>query len=97
MQAVELHNAFMWDCPDCGRENFCRCITWEPPSEEERVEAIRKAEGLDAWEELPDGLEGHFTMAPDEVTCPHCDRTFAVDVAGLDGRDADDDEPPTEG
>jgi len=24
---VELHNAFVWDCESCGRENFVRAVT----------------------------------------------------------------------
>ena len=23
---AELHPAFMWNCPECDRENFCRAV-----------------------------------------------------------------------
>ena len=26
---IELHPAFVWDCDDCGRENFVRSIVGE--------------------------------------------------------------------
>jgi len=37
-ESVELHPAYQWDCPSCGRENFERIAilgkndSWEVPS-----------------------------------------------------------------
>lgn len=81
MESVELHPAHTWDCPECGRENFCRCVTAEL-TPEDREEAMRAMYDLDAWEVLPEGVSGHFLTAPDDVTCAHCGETFACVAQG---------------
>ena len=66
--SVELRPAFSWDCPDCGRENFCRGIVPEM-SPAEMVE-LRDDHGIESWE------SGNFVMQPDLVECSHCQEAF---------------------
>lgn len=71
MSTVELHTAFMWDCPECGRENFTRAIACEmTPDELAEAEAALESEGI--------GMEvgGGFVAAPKEVTCQFCNQSF---------------------
>lgn len=65
---VELHLAFVWDCDDCGRENFTRSITKEI-SEEEKQEMCERY-GID---DLPPGV---LMSAPEVVVCKHCGSEF---------------------
>jgi hypothetical protein len=67
-ETVELHSAFMWDCPDCGRENFTRAMTLELPPED--LAEIKDEEGF------PAEVDGVFLAAPDKVTCQFCRRAF---------------------
>ena len=55
-KTVELHPAHVWDCPDCGGENFCRCVVFEPDEADIKM-------GY---------LPGAWLTAPDWVTCAHC-------------------------
>lgn len=64
---IELHPAHVWDCDECGRENFCRGIVVEP-SEEERAE-MEEAMGEPF-------VMGDWLTAPNEVTCAHCGAEF---------------------
>ena len=62
--AVELHQAFLWTCEECGRDNFERAITHEPGDDDE--------------DEIPEGFEGVWLTAPTEVTCKHCGEEFDI-------------------
>ena len=70
-ELVELHQAWMWDCPKCGRENFERAVAWEASPED--MQDAREA--LD----MPDGTTGDFTTQPEEVECKHCKAEFPVE------------------
>ena len=65
---VVLRPAYAWDCPDCGRENFCRGMIPDLPEDE--LEALRKEQGIEPWE------EGDFVMMPEQVQCQHCHAVF---------------------
>lgn len=69
MDSVELMHAFSWICPNCGRRNFERAI--ELDKSESDPDEIRKALGLEAWEDVS-GIKGQFTLAPENVTCEKC-------------------------
>jgi len=59
-ESVELRPAFVWMCPECGKEFFEKGIVIEFP------------EGSDYDpEDEPGWLEG-----PEVVHCPDCDREF---------------------
>jgi len=88
MDKVELNQAFMWDCPTCGVENFCRAIKYEgDPAEQE--EMIRAALGLEDWEKITDDdIGSEFLIAPDEVKCHSCGIVFET----TDSMNFDDEE-----
>lgn len=69
---VELHQAFTWDCPECGRENFTRAVMADLPREEHDAH-VRKLLQLEPGDEVP---QGALLMAPEQVTCAHCRETF---------------------
>jgi hypothetical protein len=70
---VELHPAHVWDCDECGRENFCRGVVMEI-SEQDREAMIARYGGKEE-----DWQTGNIISAPDEVTCAHCGQTFVVE------------------
>lgn len=71
MDTVELHTAFMWDCNECGTENFERAI--RPELSEEEIQEMR--EDFD----LQEGEEGFFLMAPKEVVCSTCGTKYQTE------------------
>lgn len=73
-ELVELHPAFIWDCPECGREQFERGIVAEF-SEEDR-DAMMEEQGLNP------GLDGDWMLAPDQVTCNACGAVFKTKHMG---------------
>lgn len=71
MDKVELHQAFMWDCHDCGTENFARAI--RPELSEEEIQELKEEFGLE------EGEEGIFLMAPKVVTCSNCGKNYETE------------------
>lgn len=65
---VELLHAFLWTCPECGRDKFERSIVAELSAEER--EELLQDHGLDVRQ------EGVFCTAPKFVTCPDCQISF---------------------
>lgn len=68
---VELRPAYVWDCPECGRENFMRGLV--PEFSDEDREALRQEHGITPWD------EGDFVMMPDRVECKHCSEVFCTE------------------
>ena len=79
---VELHPAFVWDCDDCGTENFERAVFIEFDTEEEE-QLAREVCGIEPEEGFP-------VMAPGKVTCRQCNKEFNTDAEQIYGEDADD-------
>ena len=76
MAKVELHQAFVWDCDECGAENFCRCVTAELP-DEDREAAYRQFMELEPYQPLPDAWRDFtLTTAPNSVTCRESGTAF---------------------
>lgn len=73
-EVVELHQAFMWDCPACGRENFVRGIVCEEPLSDQLADAREAGHITD--EAIEAGMEGVYVYAPEDVTCAHCGEKF---------------------
>lgn len=69
-ESVEIHPAFVWDCPECGRELFGRMIVHE--LSDEKLAELKEDHGVEPWE------EGNFVMAPKSVICPHCNLKFTT-------------------
>jgi len=85
MEKVELHPAHTWDCPDCGKENFCRGVTVEM-TEEDIAGQIEMYGG-----EPEDWRTGHWITKPDIVTCVHCGVEFETeDMMPLEDEDGPD-------
>ena len=69
---VELHEAFIWDCDECGRENLLRAIPSTPPPAEE----IRKMMNLEPYDDVPESPDDGWVFIPPNVTCTHCESAF---------------------
>ena len=82
LASVELHQAFVWTCDDCGRDNFERSVVYEPLASE-KDEHLRLLHGLGADESIPETLDCDLVTAPDRVACSHCGARFDVDFGGL--------------
>jgi hypothetical protein len=85
VRQVELVQAFLWTCEDCGRDNFERAIRVEPESlEGQEVAEFAKSAAEEANESAQAlGIEigGDFLMAPTSVKCQHCGAEFSTDEA----------------
>jgi uncharacterized Zn finger protein len=67
---VELHPAFVYDCDECGRENFVRSIVGE--FDEETLDEMREDHGITEYE------AGDWHSAPRTVKCQFCGSVFAT-------------------
>lgn len=65
---VVLHPAYVWDCEDCGHENFARAIRYEAAPDE--VDELRTEHGIQPWD------EGEWLCAPMQVRCSHCKKSY---------------------
>ena len=71
MKRTELHQAFIWTCDNCGRDQFERAISVEVSEQDERK--LKFMAGVELW------WEGRFIAAPTEVTCQECDHTYSTE------------------
>lgn len=71
MQTVELHPASVWDCEECGRENFCRLV--RPEFSEADLAELKEDHGVEAHE------TGEFLTFPETVKCQFCFTEFATE------------------
>lgn len=83
-EKVELHNAAVWTCPECGRDSFLRLV--EVEMEQMDVEAMAEEFGPEFGEFIGEceELDGEIaqigmTRMPDAVTCDHCAERFDVE------------------
>lgn len=67
-EVVELIPAFFWTCPNCGVDQFERCVVPEM-SQEDRIEAMQ-ALGVEPWK------EGDLLTSPSAVVCEKCGESF---------------------
>lgn len=70
LPTVQLNIAWMWDCEDCGRENFER--TFVPEVNPERMAELA--------EEIGDDGETMRCAFPFEVVCEHCGAEFETEI-----------------
>ncbi len=64
MEEVELRHCWIWDCPECGRENLDRGFVM---NEEERQSILKEYD-----------LPQHTILRHGRVACKFCDRVFDV-------------------
>jgi len=83
MQEVELHAAWMFDCDNCGKENFVRAIVPETLDDDERAEVLDMMGIEDTDEYFP-------TLVPMEVVCKYCGTPFETNTDAIDGFCPDD-------
>lgn len=88
---VEVHQAFMWTCDNCGRDNFCRAVRWEgAPEEKEQmlrdIGYLEPGQSLKDLEMTPSGkVSADLFSTPIEVTCSACgDRFTTVEDTDFD-------------
>jgi hypothetical protein len=67
VSVVELHAAFMWHCPYCGKEYFERAVRVEDPEKQEIPLGEPEVFDYDWW------------MAPATVSCRNCKRKFETE------------------
>lgn len=80
-RTVDLVQAFLWTCDECGRDNFERGITVSPESiHPEDIPWVADSESVREW--LEAGGEGAWLMAPDHVKCRHCGSEFGTENEG---------------
>ena len=73
---ARLLTAYVWDCEECGSENFERAITAEIV-DEDREAIFRQFHQMDPWEPLPEGWRDfQLVTRPDSVTCCKCGTEF---------------------
>jgi hypothetical protein len=82
-EIVELHPAFSWDCPDCGRENFQRSVHVSlNPGRPEDAATIRRLEGWSEGDPIPESYGASFLTKPNRVTCRHCEKEYETADSG---------------
>jgi hypothetical protein len=83
MDTIELHQAFVFTCEDCGRDTFVRAVEISPEAmegtemDDETRESLTDAN--EAAEACGINVGGTWLMAPDTVTCSHCGAEFATE------------------
>ena len=89
---IELHSAWVWDCDECGLENFNRGSEGDigdPAFECGDVTLSFLADGLSQIAETgdPQGmiLRSRLTLFPTDVQCRHCGAEFETDVKEIFG------------
>lgn len=73
---IEVRHAFTWTCEECGRDHFGRLVAVELSDEEKRELLAAIGEGVEPWEELP---EGEAMAIPQVVECPDCGAAYATE------------------
>lgn len=77
MRTVELVQAFLWTCDECGRDNFERAITIEPESiDKDELPFLTNTTQEEVADWISGGGDCDFLMAPQFVKCRYCDEVF---------------------
>lgn len=89
MDGVTLVQAFVWDCPKCGNENWQRAVV-QRLSREEAKECLVKMGHMEEWQEQDEDVRGELVGCPEEVHCDRCKEVF--EPIQRDPLDDDEDE-----
>lgn len=95
LELTELHPAWVYDCIQCGRENWERSVTqyMDPDNDDDR-EAVRAVYGDEVLERMTED-RNHVVSCqshPRTVTCRHCGTRFRAVGPGAVIDDDDDDD-----
>lgn len=91
MHIVELAPAYVWDCGQCGRENFQRAVSMRlDPNDPGDAEMIREIHDIDPDKPIPDIIAMSWQTRPERVTCKHCGTEFVAADSGGDGDEDDE-------
>jgi len=93
---TELHSAFVWDCDECGAENFERAIEGnidEAALENAEPQVLPELLAIDAKDHGDGMMEApllvqRISIVPEYVICRSCRKTFTTTVPTIE----DDDE-----
>lgn len=96
MKTVELHSAYIFDCPDCGNENLIHAV--ECDLEEPIARAIIDGDSQDVLDPqfgaigreggTADWIVSRVVVAPPRVRCGYCREEFETELP--DGPTVDD-------
>lgn len=78
---IELNHAYVWDCCECGRENWQRSVTRTIPMTEKQAHKVAIEDFGDDNPEMIEkimGMEIMIRTCPYNVICVHCEAEFAV-------------------
>lgn len=78
---IELHQAWTWDCDNCGTGNYCRAVTAEL-TPEEKEEMLREEYGIQPYDAVPEALNVEMITCPVQVTCSSCGAEFKTKEHG---------------
>ena len=86
MAKAALHPAWVWDCPECGEENFARATVYDVSDEE--IQDMRDRLEMD------DDESGFYQSCPIEVECYSCGEVFDanLDYPGFEDLDEGDED-----
>ena len=82
-ETVELHDAFFFICPGCGKTGWVKALHAEMSDDE--VAELLATHG-----------PGCMMLAPNSVTCPHCEKEFDAILEGEDEDEEDGEEDDEE-
>lgn len=80
---VELHEALVWTCDDCGRDNYENCIQGDVDLSDDEKAELRKVFGLEPGDSARIGMECQWV--PLSVECGHCGAEFQSELRGAGG------------
>jgi len=90
MRIVELSPAYVWDCEECGRENFQRSVSSAlDPKIPADAEIIRQIHRIGPSDPISPHCLAIVRTRPNRVTCRHCNTEFhAIDTGSTPDNDA---------
>lgn len=85
-----LGHAFVWDCPNCGTENFQRMSAFIVKDKEAKKIMVARGE-IEEWQDIPEGLGIIMSACSDNVVCRCCKLMFKA-IERYADYEPDDDE-----
>jgi hypothetical protein len=79
MKTVILEQAFVWQCPTCGKKNFEEGESTDLKDPNDLAEAMKSFGYLEDWQDagdLPDDVGGYLICVPETVYCIYCHNEF---------------------